>query len=53
MDYTNLSHIIGITLIWFAVSYNRNDKSEIILFSKEWFVVFILILSGVTLLINN
>jgi hypothetical protein len=51
MDYTSLSHILGFTLIWFAVSYNRNDKSKIMIFTKEWFVVFTLVVAGGFLLI--
>lgn len=47
---TFIVNFIATLLIWIAVDVNRPLESEIKLFSKKWWTVFLLILTAVIIL---
>ena len=47
-----LMTLLGYLFICWAVFFNRSDDSEIKLFSKEWFIVMILVLIGTAIIRN-
>lgn len=46
-------NITGYVLIWVAVFYGRKDPTEIKLFSKNWWAIFLLIWAGTELVQIN
>jgi hypothetical protein len=48
MEY--ILNTIGVFLIWICVDFKRNEESEIKPFSKDWWIVFAMILVANVLL---
>jgi len=44
-----IPNVLGFMLLWAAVIYRRTPESEIKFFSKEWWVVLLLITVGTIL----
>jgi hypothetical protein len=40
----HILHIIGYFLIWFSIDHKRDEKSTIKLFTKDWLILFLLII---------
>lgn len=46
-----ISHILAVGLIFIAINYKRYGDSKIMVFTRDWFNIFILVAISVFLLI--
>lgn len=40
----HILHIIGYSLIWFAIDYKRDEKIVTKLFTKDWVILMLLVI---------
>jgi len=47
-----LMSLLACTLLWIAIDYGRTEESEIKLFSKDFIIVFVLMVLAITIFKN-
>jgi hypothetical protein len=48
-----LLNILGYVILWYAIQYKRKPNSQINIFTKDWWILFAMIVVAEVIIINT